>query len=922
MSPAKQMRYFYLLPVCLGLLIMCAVALQKSAFSESFWRQVYSVTMPPHIARQIIDQEGSLKDFGLGRMALWLAANLGLNSDTHKINLNVGFESWSSIVALRNRNLDGFVDLPDTYYPATINSNGEELRAKIRLKGMGADHRTHDKKWSFAIKLRGDDSFLGMDSFAIHHPGARRYQAECLYARMLRSAGVSAPRCGVIDVAINGESLGLMVYTERYTVNFLEHQGKKAGLIFELYEPEFEFKDASCASPGNRPVGREHSMMCKFKSARWNKLIAPLRASYMSKVQSDPTLSVQRRAAVLLWERLVSGDVAPSRAFDVAKTAKAIAITFLWGDPVFHPFMYHNLRLYFNPITNKFEPAPSDITSSYEPDGGGAPKMAGNHFDILKMLLNDENIYTALVGELMIAEKNLQDNKWPYLGNFSELQSELMAQLIREFPFLPEVRTLDMLKTRLTKHLPAITRKEFFTPLEGSRFTTPYIPEGPFEVADLVTARHEVDKDRLHLRILNNYPAPVQVESVIVTYLDANGEATRRTELVNNEVAPTLGGMAPSGGRYVGDLDVNIALNGGVSKIEAVEVLSSASWARSPHVKKSLPYPTKQISVGPKLMTVSEWVDTVPWATVDENRRSVSIPSGTWVVRDYLAVPAGFELRINSGTSLKFTEAGGFHVSGPVHILGTSADPVYLQPADSIASWRGITVLDANESPHQNASQIQHAVIQDTGPATSGLWALTGAVTFYNSDVEIRQTAFDGTRAEDALNIVHSQFVLDRVTIQNTRSDAFDADFAIGQVDKSRFAYIGGDAFDVSGSYISLSSSEFLSVYDKAVSVGEASDVDMQSLQIQEVASGIVVKDGSYASVNEVSFDLIAHDSLMVYEKKPSYGPARLEAGNLRWIRGERSFVAQEGSSLVVEGRRIPTSRVDVEALYDGRMRK
>ena len=479
-----------------------------------------------------------------------------------------------------------------------------------------------------------------------------------------------------------------------------------------------------------------------------------------------------------------------------------------------------------------------------------------------------------------------------------------------------------MLEQRLIKHLPAIKRKEFFTPLEGPRFRAPFIPAGPIEVTDLVSARHELDKNRIQIRILNNYPAPVLVESVDVTYLDGNGEAAQRTDLVDTEVAPTLGGMAPSGSRYAGDLSVNIALDNGVTKIEKVEVQTSANWARSPYVTESLAYPIEQIASGPTPLSVREWVAAVPWAAVDETRRSVSIPAGNWLVEDYLVAPVGFELLISAGASLRFKEAGGFHVSGPVRILGTPAAPVYLQPADSIASWRGITVLDANESPHQAGSQIQHAVIQDTGPAVSGLWALTGAVTFYNSDVEISQAVFNGTRAEDALNIVHSRFVLDRVTIQNTRSDAFDADFATGHVDQSHFAYIGGDAFDVSGSNISLSSSEFLSVHDKAVSVGEASDVQVQSLRVQDVASGIVVKDGSYASVKDVEFDLVAYDSLMVYVKKPSYGAARLEAGELQWKRGEQSFVAQEGSSLVVAGRRIPTSRVDVEALYDGRMRK
>jgi len=49
-------------------------------------------------------------------------------------------------------------------------------------------------------------------------------------------------------------------------------------------------------------------------------------------------------------------------------------------------------------------------------------------------------------------------------------------------------------------------------------------------------------------------------------------------------------------------------------------------------------------------------------------------------------------------------------------------------------------------------------------------------VYFYKTNVELKNVNFLGSSAEDALNIVHSNYKLENVLITNCNSDAFDSD--------------------------------------------------------------------------------------------------------------------------------------------------
>ena len=87
---------------------------------------------------------------------------------------------------------------------------------------------------------------------------------------------------------------------------------------------------------------------------------------------------------------------------------------------------------------------------------------------------------------------------------------------------------------------------------------------------------------------------------------------------------------------------------------------------------------------------------------------------------------------------------------------------------------------------------------------------------------------FEGTQAEDGLNVFGADILLDRVVFTGCRSDSFDGDFGTGQGVNCVFRDGKADGVDVSGSDIVARDNTFEHMGDKAYSIGERSKARIQ----------------------------------------------------------------------------------------------
>lgn len=255
---------------------------------------------------------------------------------------------------------------------------------------------------------------------------------------------------------------------------------------------------------------------------------------------------------------------------------------------------------------------------------------------------------------------------------------------------------------------------------------------------------------------------------------------------------------------------------------------------------------------------------------------------------------------------------------------GTQDKPITLSgitTGDTPPQWQGIAVLSPDEP-----SLLHYVTIKDTAGVNQAAWALTGGTTFYQTSVDIQNSHFEHNTAEDALNLVETTFTFSRSTITDTTSDAIDSDFSNGAITDSQFFNIGhaggGDAVDISGSTVRVTDSIFREVQDKALSIGEKSNLAASGITITDSGTGLASKDGSISTISEMTVSNPVFAVMLAYMKKPQYGPAQIIATDLKINNGIDLIHAQTGNVIKIDGHQVEMKDIDVDILYKTVMQK
>jgi len=294
-------------------------------------------------------------------------------------------------------------------------------------------------------------------------------------------------------------------------------------------------------------------------------------------------------------------------------------------------------------------------------------------------------------------------------------------------------------------------------------------------------------------------------------------------------------------------------------------------------------------------------------------RETFVVRPGIWRVDGSLILPAAAGLEISGGTTLRFPERGMLLASGPLRFSGDATRPIVLEGNPSSfgpRGWQGIVVLRSARPHHWSGVRVRHTRGIELGP-----WRLTGGVTFRDAELRLEDSTFEANRAEDALNLIRTRFELVRVSVRDTPSDALDADFSVGSILGGRFTDIGGDGIDVSGSSVEVQGTALARVRDKAISVGEGSELEAHEVSVHGAGTALACKDASRATLRDSTLRQIHHAALMAYVKKPEYGPATIIAERLE-IDSAQHAVAQLGSQIRLDGLPVEPSRMDADELY------
>ncbi|MDP6437864.1 MAG: CotH kinase family protein [Gammaproteobacteria bacterium] len=813
--------------------------------------------------------------------------------DIPELIIDVPFREISRIYEIRQNALDNMrlIQGPDDFVRGEIRFENRVIPVKLRLKGDWTDH-LYGLKWSFRIHTRNDEQILGMRRFSIQNPGTRGYQSELLFFRMLDRYGVMRPRYEFVEVTLNGESMGIMALEEFFTKELLEYNRRREGVIIRFDESKvWEAVD----SPYGEVVG--------WGGAFDHYSNAAIDAFGSARIAESPVLTKQYEAAEGLLRGFVDGSLQPSEVFDAKQMGSLIGIADVFGSA--HTMAWHNLRFYLNPITMRLEPIAFDITLQ-------------DRFTGIDSVINDEPMIARLVNDPAIWEhyaRVLRELAAGYTDGsletylreeeeepFRLLQTEF--RLLNRFPLDYLQARLDALLDTASKYEAAEDKESFLYFFAGKEV---FVYPAFANLGLLQNAAGHL------LKVETTIPRDVRITR-IRWFNEATGKKV--DALVRPEELPfniPARGIGSTGEKFQFALRPPPEATGWIPLVTA--------GMRGRHWVKEFPV----ARIYPPLVAVP-----LPESTLDVQLAAHSflklaepnvlrIDGGTWQVKESLIIPKGYSLHVGAGTMLRFAADALLLSKGPIRLAGKAFAPIVLEPADG-KGWPGLVVMEAGKR-----SVLEHVVVKGTTSVVTDAWTLTGGVNFYASDVQLSNCELHGSQGEDALNIIHSEFELLNTVIDGTASDAFDADFADGSVKGGEFRNIGtaggGDAIDVSGSRVTVIGTHFENVSDKALSVGEKSELDARDVTIGSVGTGAASKDGSRLLLSDAKISNASFAGLTAYIKKPEYGAAEIVAQNVRIDSAETPVLVQTGSRVQLDGTEQETRDINVAALYETVMR-
>ena len=786
--------------------------------------------------------------------------------DVDRLLLSIDWEDLGKLERRREEALGRgvLITRPDDFVPArlAVGSRDELMRASVRLKGDWTEH-LEGRQWSFRVKLRGEGRYSGMKTFSLQHPRHRRGIHGWIYHQVLKREEILALRYRFVRLQLNESDLGIYAVEEHFDRRLIEDNGFRDGPILRIDEG---LHWQLVAEKGLSPPIRSLSELSD---------IQPYSAS---RIATEPAFREAFVRAASLLEGVRGGTVPLARAFDVTKTARYYALSDLTG--AHHGISWANQRFYFNPLTARLEPIGFDadagqpiVKTAFELGKGFAP------------LFRDEGFQHAYLGELeRLAAPSYLD----------ALFTELGPEIARNRSILEGVTESPTTDPRAVYRANQLVIRKVLEPLRALRAHLASVPTSPAASGEPA---------EVALDVVNLSPLPIEVTGLELS-------RGRRGSLATPTILAPFSPGAVRAEPVLFELEPN-ASNRWLDTAGA-KLLYRIAGTQTPRTEAVLPWPAPRAElVPPDLLHATKGLESLPFLE-DTGDGGLRILPGDWTLDRDLIVPAGHRLRCGPGVSLDLVRGASLLSYSPLDFQGSPEEPITLRSSDR--TGHGLLVLDAGAE-----SRLDHVHFVDLSAPRGQGWAMTGAVTFYQSPVTISGSFFARNHtSDDALNVFRAQIRMTGTRFFDLPSDAVDVDFGTGAIRGCDFERILGDAVDVSGSRITLAQSSFRDVGDKALSVGEMSHLRFSDVTIERARLGVVSKDASQVEGRDLR---LQHSDIgfAAFRKKVEYGPAAIDVYSYDADQITELYALETGSTLTLESETLAANAENLrERFYPG----
>ena len=777
-----------------------------------------------------------------------------LNGMRHeRLDLDIPFLSHQSILADRDSALKNILNINPAKVKAKLRFQGKTYKSDIRLKGDAQDHWTSQYRMSLRISLKGDNTLLGFKKFSLQKPYSRQFPYDYSYQSTLSALGNITSAHKFVHLYVNGRSWGIMNLEEHMTKEFLEKQKRKESIIIKFGDETKWAYNSQVANP-------------------YPNYILANGAFTVNVFQGGEYLGDSRYRKLLTYitKKQLYYNL---ELYDSKSMLNSYIASTLWAQ--WHNLSDTNHRYYLNPYTLKLESIGAD-QSTFKPladfNSIGFAQLPIQFSKVLRSLKDNDDLNDRL--SLIIDEV-----KNPYH----------FAHSSKFFP-LDQPLNIDILSKNTNEFL---LNQQYFlspTPLDhrgylysdpSLNFSLPSIQQAS-DLPQHVYFNHYEDGT---IEIFNLLPDQITITDIYVEGMKVGHEKINyKIPGYRQPLKPTLI-STPFKGVYN----------------ESVVVLSSYKGFKR-EAKNRYTLSSEKIH-NPLLVQNFKCLD---FCAVDE--KNYIFKKGLSLIDQPMVING--DVVLQPGTHLSFSPNAYLIINGSLLSKGTENSPVIMDASSDY--WKGLYVFNTSKK-----SILEHTKISNLSALEDGILQLTGAVTFYNSEVDLNNVIISDVIAEDAINIVHSKYSMNNVSIFDAASDAFDSDFSDGAITNSSFKNIAGDGIDFSGSKATIKNVNISSIGDKGISAGEQSTILISNTLIENVFSGVVSKDNSNVILENSKITNFQSYGVMSFIKKDFYANYSSVIVKNSAIDGQNAFMRQQGTLIEVDSLPIPQQEFNVKRLYD-----
>lgn len=756
------------------------------------------------------------------------------------------------------------------------NTEGAQ-KVKLRLKGDWLDH-LNGKKWSFRVKMKGQQSWNRMRVFSLHTPKARSFLYEWILHQFFEREDILTTRYDFTQLYFNDESLGIYACEEHFDKVLVESRARREGPIIKFVEDGFW-------AGIKRQLYELDGVDYDIKNTERLMETAEIRAFNESTLLNNEKLAADFRVAHTLLDQYRYGLKSPDEIFDLDRMAKYFAITDVMS--AYHGVTWHNQRFYYNPVTQKLEPIGFD---------GYADHIGKNIRLLGQGAFNRRRIDKEELHNKLFLDRDFTELYIRYLYQYSD--RDYLEQ------FFAEIRE----GLRFREQLLQEEFEEYEFDYERFRIISERVRVLllPFENLSLRTYTDEVVNGKKNIAIANLHHLPLQLVGYgshlsKVNSLDQEVLLESFTpRLVQGQIEknnkPTLLDT------ITGDLAWTVYHNQDFLSFRSLQVPASAKYlffkplgidtVFSTLISNSAP-PLKDLA----LQTIAQENTLQADQSYQLSDGMVYFPAGKHTIKENLFIPSGLRVTFAAGAKVNLTNDASIISYSPIIVNGQPDKPVTIHSEDK--TGRGLAVINADQ-----VSKIHYGQFINLSNPSIDNWQLSGAVNFYESEVEFNHSVIRDNYCEDALNIIRSDFSFNSSRIANTQMDGLDSDFSRGYLSNATFFQVGNDGLDVSGSNILAENIYIDQAGDKGISVGEESDLTLTKGTIKNCNIALASKDLSILLVKSV--DMIdCKQGFAAYQKKNEYGGGTIIVEKYSAENVDRLYNIRKGSRLQIEGKVI-----------------